>query len=242
MKALKVSGKDAAEFLHRVFASQVKKIPVGGGNRGLLLSGQSKMVAQFDVLRIEEKIFWLVAPEECFPDLMEEIERLHFAEELNLEVMENSFQMVPGISSGELEFSVKESWPAVVPGFEVKPGSGLLPELFHFERIAALVPWPKMDWDRNTNALEAGVLPWIDRYKGCYPGQEVVEKSLNIGHPARVLVAFEQEDLGAIFPEAAGVITSKCLGKTGLLLLLVRVPWKNKEIPVAGFKMIKTHF
>lgn len=236
MRVLEVKGKEASEFLHRVCASQVNKLSVGQGNRGLLLNGQSKMIAQFDLLRLTKDQFYLVAPEGCFAELVAELERLHFAEEFEQKEVADSYRIVPGESQGELEYSVNDRWPSVVPGFVVEKGEGELGEDFHSARIRALVPWPKKDWDASTNALEAGTLPWIDRYKGCYPGQEVVEKSLNLGHPARVLIAVEMS--GNEY--ADGVITSFISGNPNLAL--VRVPWKNRGLPVAGSKIIKSHF
>lgn len=50
-----------------------------------------------------------------------------------------------------------------------------------------------VEWEPGQRALDAGLLFWIDRDKGCYPGQEVVEKSLNLGHPAQVLALLEGE-------------------------------------------------
>lgn len=238
MKVLEVVGKDAREFLHRLFASNVNKLEVGKGNRGLLLNGQSKMIAQFDVLRKSEKVYWLVSFEDCFEELKNELERMHFSEELEMRERAEIFKFSPGESRGEGEFHFSDQWPSVVPGFVCEVGKGGVDEAFHFARIGALVPWPKKDWDSNTNALEAGVLPWIDRYKGCYPGQEVVEKSLNVGHPAKVLLAIEGE--GNI-SEADGVICSRA-ERNGVTRILVRVPWKKKDLPAPGFKIIGTQF
>lgn len=236
MRALELKGPGASEFLHRVCASQVQKLAVGQGNRGLLLNGQSKMIAQFDLLRVEVQRFLLVAPEECFAELVAELERLHFAEDFESQEILDPYCVAKGESQGETEFLFTDRWPSVVPGFVLEKGSAEIPAEFHAARIKALVPWPKKDWDSSTNALEAGVLPWIDRYKGCYPGQEVVEKSLNLGHPARVLIAVEMTCLE--YPE--GIVTSFLNGNPNLAL--VRVPWKNRSLPAAGSKIIKSHF
>ena len=45
-----------------------------------------------------------------------------------------------------------------------------------------------VDWDENTNPLEAGMDRALDYKKGCYVGQEVVAKATYIGHVNRRLV------------------------------------------------------
>ncbi len=98
------------------------------------------------------------------------------------------------------------------------------------------------DWDGQTPALEAGMLPWIDRHKGCYPGQEVVELSLNVGNPARALVVWEKE--GAIatgkiaLPEGGEALITSVASRGNHSVCLARVPWKKQEIPAAGFRKV----
>lgn len=48
-----------------------------------------------------------------------------------------------------------------------------------------------LDWDENTNPLEAGLDRALDYKKGCYVGQEVVAKATYIGHVNRRLVRLE---------------------------------------------------
>ncbi|MGZ3740101.1 MAG: hypothetical protein ACXVB9_12055, partial [Bdellovibrionota bacterium] len=131
-------------------------------------------------------------------------------------------------------------WPSPVPGFrfsakaprEVPPG-------WDFARIGALVPWPGKEWNEGAvNALEAGMLPVIDRHKGCYPGQEIVELSLNVGHPARVLVAVEGAEDAAWVGDS---ITSSAQ-ENGRRRMLVRLPWARKDFLAAGFSRLASHW
>jgi folate-binding protein YgfZ len=50
-----------------------------------------------------------------------------------------------------------------------------------------------IDWDENTNPLEAGLDRTLDYKKGCYVGQEVVAKATYIGHVSRRLVRLSWE-------------------------------------------------
>jgi folate-binding Fe-S cluster repair protein YgfZ len=243
MKSVLVKGPGSDEFLHRVTAGTVRGVKVGEGRPGLLLTGQSRMIAQFDLLRLGEAEFLLAAPAECAGALKAGLEKLHFAEDLEILPASGVLSVVPGGGSREGGFVAGEAWPSPVPGFSftLAPSAGS-PSGFEFARLGALYPWPGKDWDSNTPALEAGALFAIDRFKGCYPGQEVVELSLNVGHPPRVLVGMEGPRLlsGAVELEGGGQgqVTSAA-GEGGVFRALVRVPWAKREQVVAGFHPLR---
>lgn len=241
-----VSGKDSEEFLARVTAGTVKGVTPGSGTGGLLLNGQSRMLALFDLLRMGPEEFLLAAPDACASSLAEGLERLHFSEDLSFRAS-GKLSARPSKNIGrEKVFShaTGPTWPSPVPGYEYYLSDDpSFPESWDFDRIGALVSFPG-DWDATTPALEAGVLALIDRFKGCYPGQEVVERSLNVGHPARILVAME--GVGVLEPGTKvplegggeGLITSVAT-REGLLRAFVRVPWAKKESTVAGFRLLR---
>ncbi len=54
-------------------------------------------------------------------------------------------------------------------------------------RIEAGVPWPGIDMDERTLIMEIGVADMISATKGCYLGQEVVERVSARGHVNRTL-------------------------------------------------------
>ncbi|MGE0614013.1 MAG: folate-binding protein YgfZ [Bacteriovoracia bacterium] len=58
-------------------------------------------------------------------------------------------------------------------------------------RVENLAPWPSHELSPEVNPLEAGASDAIAQAKGCYPGQEVIERTLAIGSPARRLVQLE---------------------------------------------------
>jgi folate-binding Fe-S cluster repair protein YgfZ len=204
------------------------------------------MIAQFDLLCTQEG-FLLVSPFACFAALQAGLEKLHFAEDLVIseDIHFANLRKNAQAKRGK-KFAIEHGtdWPSAVPGYlcflskEEKP----LPEDWDFDRIGALVPSPE-DWDNTTPALEAGMLPFIDRFKGCYPGQEVVELSLNVGHPVRVLRAFEGEaqiargsKLG-LEGGGEGVVTSVAQ-KGNLTRLLVRMLWAKREANLPGFRAL----
>ncbi|MBU6154502.1 MAG: hypothetical protein KGP28_09400 [Bdellovibrionales bacterium] len=64
-----------------------------------------------------------------------------------------------------------------------------LDETQELERIRALIPKEGSEFkpDGTTNPLEVNLRSAIADQKGCYPGQEVIEKIISLGSPARRL-------------------------------------------------------
>ena len=246
LKIVEVKGKDAADFLHRVTAGTVRGLGVGEGRPGLLLNGQSRVLAQFDLLRLGDELYLLAAPEQCAAALASELEKMHFAESLEIALTDlcaapvaaQSAKRIPaGGFAARIQAKDRIEWPSPVPGYDFSTSAVGEPEKWNFDRIGALVPWPSGDWVAGeTPALEAGMLPWIDRHKGCYPGQEVVELSLNVGHPARVLVAVEGE-----VPWDGVQVTSAARGN-GKWRALVRLPWAKRENFPVGISRLNSHW
>ncbi len=251
MRITELKGKDSEEFLHRVTAGTVKALKDGEGRSGLLLTGQSKMIAQFELLRFAKDHFLLASPEACTSQLRAGLEALHFSESLEIIPSEKKIGIrecsgaireegknFPFFRSGD-----KFSWNSAVPGFGFATGVEGIPPDFHFARIAQLYPWTA-DWTDATPALEAACLPFIDRFKGCYPGQEVVELSLNVGHPVRVLVAVESpSEIGeTISWDGAQVPVTSRASLKGTHRALARVSWNKKDSLPAGFTRLKSHW
>ncbi len=256
LRFVSVRGKDSGDFLHRLTAGTVKGVLAGTGRGGLLLNGQSRVLAQFDLLRTEDFVYLLAAPEVCAQALAESLAALHFAEDLEVALTDQS----AGVESAPDEWRDEQknfvfrteggelSWPSPVSGFRHSTQAKKIPSGWEFARIGTLVPWPPYDWSASTPALEAGMLPWIDRFKGCYPGQEVVELSLNVGHPVRVLVAVETEtklEAGAkiSWDGAEALVTSVASSEgMGRARALLRLPWGKKDFLPPGFARLRSHW
>jgi len=58
-------------------------------------------------------------------------------------------------------------------------------------RVDSARPWIDHELTDATVPLEAGLIDAIAPNKGCYPGQEVIEKIISLGSPARRLVLIE---------------------------------------------------
>ena len=113
-------------------------------------------------------------------------------------------------------------------------------------RIEAGIPRQGQDLDDRTIPLEAEMRDALSEDKGCYPGQEVIARITNLGHPARLLRRLSLEGEHAIPAEAkltvegreAGCVTSSAtwpgLGRTEALGYL---KWADREAQAAEINL-----
>ncbi len=67
-------------------------------------------------------------------------------------------------------------------------------------RIGGGIPQHPNEFGAHSVPLEAGGMDGISEGKGCYPGQEVIERTLALGRPARNLVAVESGETIEVGP------------------------------------------
>ena len=60
-------------------------------------------------------------------------------------------------------------------------------------RVSSLRPRVDAEITDKSNPLELGLLDAVSQNKGCYPGQEVIERTISLGAPARRLSLIEGE-------------------------------------------------
>jgi len=106
-------------------------------------------------------------------------------------------------------------------------------------RILANRPRPGLELTEATIPLEVGLADGISENKGCYPGQEVIERIVALGSPARRLSRIDGEgqppnpgetvlNLGDT-PAEVGAVTSvsSCEGKFSALALIKKIHAKE---------------
>lgn len=101
------------------------------------------------------------------------------------------FEVVVGLAGAEA------AWRSLLSAGEPL---GLVPAgaaAFDVLRLEAGIPWPGVDFDESHLVLEAGLERGISFTKGCYLGQEVVERAASRGHVNRRLVGL-RIDGGAV--------------------------------------------
>lgn len=82
--AVRVAGRDAAEFLHRLLANRVKGLEAGQGSRNLLLNAKGKVEHLFDLTCLGAEFHLSTAPGAA-PALLAALDRYHFSEQVTLQ-------------------------------------------------------------------------------------------------------------------------------------------------------------
>ncbi|MEO8475419.1 MAG: hypothetical protein ABI572_00025 [Actinomycetota bacterium] len=257
VRAIRVTGADAAEWLHDLVTADISSLEPGRSRRSLLLTPTGKIRADLTVVR-ETDGFWLLQ-ETSQPDRIEAMlvpyvlssdVALHDA---SGEVAVFSIPARARASGGRPVFA-----PAALgPGVGVLVASGDPAEAMANElRTAGLVEagldalesWrilmgvPRMGADFDTGSLpaEAGLGSAIDRTKGCFLGQESVARVANLGHPPRILVRVAAVgDVGPGDPVSAegvevGDVTSAARDLTGRVQAFARVRWEARDARIVA--------
>lgn len=228
-KVLTLQGDDSADFLNRLTSIDVNRLQSGQSVRGLLLEGTAKIIAVFFCLKRAEGDFLLVS--EQADAMFEKFEQMHFGERLQFDRSDLQVQLTRApslplqwqsdtIAAAAVESTSEPkqftlSYP--VPDYFLQVSDGPIVQAideaaFQADRIRARVPEFGKEYKSGDLCINVGLLDFIHRAKGCYPGQEVVEKALNIGHPAKALVLLKgQVDVDAeltLEDKPVGTVTS----------------------------------
>ncbi len=77
-----VTGADAASFLHRILANDVRALAAGQGNRNLLLTSKGKVRFDFDLFHGGKGDFWLSVPPKTAAPLLAALDTYLFSEKV----------------------------------------------------------------------------------------------------------------------------------------------------------------
>ena len=113
--------------------------------------------------------------------------------------------------------------------------SDVSPETLESWRVEALRPRFDRELTENTVPLEVGLTDAIASNKGCYPGQEVIEKIVSLGSPAKRLALIDlSADTGATPLHAGDVLmnTGEPASEVGALTtVLAGTPRQRSKSP-----------
>jgi len=223
---VKITGPDAADYLHRMSTVNFKKPQVGQVSPGAFLTGKAVPILWGYFVTVSATEFLYLVPPGQGEFAAEHLEQFHFQENLQVALAPEWKAM------GLWDFLLSELHLAepMMPGFAVPdPATGawiwkdpfrsqlswvLIPQkempmlqnilevlaipqlgyrLFEFFRLDAGLISVREETTDKTLALEAGLEHSISPQKGCYPGQEVVERILSYGRVNRKLARVELE-------------------------------------------------
>ncbi|MBN9416852.1 MAG: hypothetical protein J0I12_15515 [Candidatus Eremiobacteraeota bacterium] len=204
---IEFSGVERNDFLQRLLSNEMLLKP-GQATAAYYLNVQGRPLAQFWVFQWYEST-WLVCPKHQVETALQELDKMHFGEKLRMHDRTRDWQSTLLVGpereawleqrlgqapvAGPWGFQAEADWmlcrfPFLASGSDLvwskRPLFDDLRDVssqWDAERIQAARAWPS-DWGEKTMLLEiADNTDYVDG-KGCYPGQEVVARTLHRGH------------------------------------------------------------
>ncbi len=194
---LSIQGPDAADFLNRLTTLSFKNWDPSAVRLGAFLTARSGVVA-LGFFRAHSDGFYFCVPQGNAAAALEHLERYHFAENLEFKDVSTDWRLfarsgvvsVPGLEWND-PFSRAVSW-CHVPMQEVPAPEGHFTEQWlNYYLVSVGFARVGVEIDSTVMVLEAGLEKAVDRNKGCYPGQEVVERIFTYGQVNRKLFPVE---------------------------------------------------
>lgn len=203
VELITVSGPDGADFLNRLSTLNFKK-PIEGSLHGAFLNGQAKLISLFTVWKSDGKNYFFVE-KEMLQKTKEYLEQMHFSENLKIETKKYFCIETRGQTHDFTSEMCIEAYNWGLAGkyfFKRKEfdSKGIASDSYDAIRASFGFPKPFQDLTIDHIIIEASVDNMIDRHKGCYPGQEVIEKIHTYGRIPRKIkkIIFENANAADI--------------------------------------------
>jgi len=206
---LRVSGRDAASFLHALVTNDVEHLAVGRAVDAAYLTPQGRMITDMTICRRADDLI-VAVPAPLAASLATRLDLLIFSEDVQIEDVSAALDHITCVT-GVFDAVEEQFLPAGAPvdGFD----GGALLDAAAVEALridAGRAKWG-VDMNEETIPLEAGLLDRaISQTKGCYVGQEVIVRVLHRGHGrvAKRLMRIVFDDDARTVPAAGAPIVA----------------------------------
>lgn len=196
---VELTGRDRLDFLHRLSSQFFRDLQAGDCRPAAFLNAQGQVLFYFYALEETEKTLLFVLPGQA-EALRDHLERFHFSEALEYNIG-TAGRYVEVREGGGLRFTPQNPGPREFMNLQQWKES----------RIQHLEPISEDCYGSPVLLLETGLYSYFHPNKGCYPGQEVVERILMKGDvPRKAMVLSWQEPIAegaplSVFREGAKV-------------------------------------
>lgn len=267
---LRVSGKERITFLHNMTTINVRDLPDHHATYGLTLTDRGKIQADFWLYRADPFV-WLLFQPTLGTKTQAFLERYIIMEDVVIENVSGewgAFLLIGSVAKAVLELKSEVGW-----GFS---GRGIASQNFYFitpknlitlfqEKILALdipllpdplyeilriesgIPRYGIDFNESNIPWEARLDEAIHHGKGCYIGQEIVERAFSRGEIKKELFQFRMKGersipLGTklfIDDHEAGFVTSSAVlpdsqNVVGLAYIQKKLLGKDRKFHLQG--------
>ncbi len=227
---VRVSGRDAEEYLDRMVSNDVAALGPGEACEALLLTAKGRVLAPLVVLRRGADDFLLLTEPDLGEVVRRELVRSRFAAKAEIEPEEHSAHVVFG--GDGIPTDAYGEPAAEVLDADLEPT--LAADELELRRIRAGTPAWGTEIDDRILPAEAGLdRRAISFTKGCYPGQEPVARLHYRGHANRSLrvlaldEAPERDAPVAYDGKTVGRVTSAAANGDGAVALA----YVRREVP-----------
>lgn len=198
---IRMSGRDRARFLHGMCTNDIKQLQPGQGCRAAVVNRQGKMVADLAVLAATDALLLVVERSNLRPTI-DALSRFLVADDVNMEASDLAVVGVyatpppPGLPTLADPSLHVEGHLILVPdsGYAFPDLQEMTEGEYENFRIENGFPRWGVDMGPDVLPMEAGLDPIAISYtKGCYIGQEVIQRVKTYSEPPRMLVQFQIE-------------------------------------------------
>lgn len=238
---VQVAGPDAATFLHSQLSQDIRPLPIGGSAWSFLLQPGGRVEVLLRLWRTAEETFVLDTDAGFGETMVARLNRFKIRVRAEISILPWRCLAIRGISSDAVGLNDVVGlngvvgWGGDVGGFDLLGSAPTAPpgarEGTSDELLAARIAsaWPAMGIEivgGETIPIETGVIPVAVCFtKGCYPGQELVERMDSRGASGPRLLRRVVVESGTVAGDAyivngnsVGVVTS-VLGETALAMV-----------------------
>jgi folate-binding protein YgfZ len=232
---LQCTGEDASEFISRMTTLSPQKMLDRDHQQGFLLEHNGKIKVSFELYIHDQKSLSLICAPSEIDVLADTLEMFHFAEDI--EFTKHSPRQMLMLMTSDVEEQIDithdivlEQWRGqadlhalvctqdqlaahVVHVFDSGHCVGNFDEFEQLRIGLGIGSW-LTEYTAKVTPLDVNGLSGIVQQKGCYPGQEVIERTIALGRPSKKLAMIVGEQLcqgDEILNESdqnVGVITS----------------------------------
>ena len=257
----RASGKDARRYLNNRLSNDLRTLSHPESTIAAALTAQGKVQGLYTVFVTKDDAFLLVCDGGARQALFAALGKFIVADRVSLEDLSSSWILIHTLArEDQVDALVREFEPGSVfirrcqrlagggcdilistkcpeeslRVIETRLGSPLSTEEYRFQRISRGRPSFPEEIHEGVILTECGMRDAVSFAKGCYVGQEVIERSDAIGKLPRTLerVAFS----GVQIPEGASIVNAhgESIGK------VVSVALDGKNSTACAFAMLRT--
>jgi folate-binding protein YgfZ len=195
---LRVNGEDRARLIHALTTNHVQEMKPGDQKYAFFLTAQGRIITDCHITCYEEYLL-LDVPREVREALAKHIDHYIIADDVTLEdVTESTYSL---LAADERVYGPIEDKDSAIDALGLTPATEEDLEIYRVEQFH-----PEFGQDFNTSTLpqETGLVYALHFNKGCYIGQEIVERIRSRGHVNKILVGLKSAD-GEVLPVGATV-------------------------------------